>query len=185
MSKLDSKQFGELLLLTSKADEKQLKQLKTLINLPAEERSTFLEMFKEVVERSTTTVVEKAKKEKTQVSVDKKVEEPIKTHPRTRSIKRVEIIAPQGVQFFKQIPFSIERFKHYLNNNNIKSAPNYANGMRKLLRDCGFVTDHISLNDLIRVRDFIGIRNSRRDSTKRGWLRKFNQYLVYEYQLNR
>jgi hypothetical protein len=180
------------------ASEDQKKQFKVLLSMPEDQKKTVLEMVKAAVKVESEKIAAQFRKElvKKAVKVPEVVkpvkdEKPVKSFVNGKRIiknpRKLEITAPSGVPFYTKIPFSIERFKRFLLNTGIKSADIYAGGMRKMLEDHGMITGSMSLtlNDLVKLRDFYAKKTSTYASNKRGYLRKFNQYLVHEYLTNK
>jgi len=140
-----------------------------------------LNLFKQVVTSATKNVATATKKKETKVYVKTTS---TKDEKEIKNPRKVEIRAPQGLTFIEEIPFSIERFKKFLTDLEIKSAAMYATGMRRLLHEIGIVKHTMTLNDLVKLRDYVGLKHSKYDSSKRGWIRKFNEYLIYEHTIN-
>jgi hypothetical protein len=196
--KLTEKEFSDFITMICKADDDQLEYAKSLADVPAKTRTLMVDVIKRQVESAMKNVLKNTKSEKPVM----KIEKPVKKREieRTASGRAKEIRKPRkfeiklihGMSYVEQIPFSFERFSKFLQKQNLKAYGNYVRGMKRLLKESNVTVfsstgslNKISLSDLEPARDFIGKNHSMYASTKRGWFRKFNDYLIYEYSLNK
>jgi len=199
MSRLSDKEFSNFITLMCKADDKQLEYVKTFAEVPSKARSLMADVIKKQVElamQGVMKVVEKKKTVETSNGVEKKVEYVERTASgRAKVIKnprKFEIKVIHGMSYVDPIPFSYERFLKFLQKQNLKAANNYVRGIERLFNETNvkvFTTtgglSKMSLSDLEPARVSIAKNHTLYASTKRGWFKKFNDYLIHEYTLNK
>jgi hypothetical protein len=190
MSKLNSEEYLNVQMKILEASEEQKKQFKTLLLMPDEQKQTILEMVKAAVKVESEKIAAQYR-DKTVKRTPEKVEQKNDSTPTfKRTVKnprKFEITAPNGVPFYLKIPYSLDRFERFLTKSGLKVADSYSNGIKRMLSEHGLFNGNmsLSLNDLIKLRDIYANQTSSYASNKRGYLRKFNQYLVHEYLTNK
>ncbi len=177
MSKLNDSDFGKLILLATNADEEQLNKLKNFVNLPEESRKTFTDLLG-VVSNASKNVLNKTKRES--VKKERKVES---NKRKLHKLKDLDITGPEELPFYKQIGFSLERFKRYMSPKSSDSTvKTYASQMHAMLERAALNSKHtMSLNDLTKLAEMYAKSHTKSDSNRRRIIRLFNKYLVYEF----
>lgn len=192
MSKLNSQEYLDVQMKILEATEEQKKQFEKLLAMQEDQKQTILEMVKAAIKVESERLAAQYRKDIIQSTIEKREDDSVK--PPVKKVKTVvknprnlEITAPSGVPFYVKIPYSFNRFVRFLDQSGLKSANLYANGIKHMLKEHGLFNGSmsLSLNDLVKLRDIYANQKSTYATNKRGYLKKFNQYLVHEYLANK
>ena len=105
-----------------------------------------------------------------------------KTRRGGKEARPLQIIAPLGCKMNEDIPFSIDHFDKWLNQKGYKATKTYSVGVNSMLKSVGMTNlKALTIFGMKAIRDTI-TSPSKLDMNKRTWLKKFNEYLVYEYE---
>lgn len=188
MSKLTQSDFGTLLDLASRTDLEQKGDLEKFLGTGPETQNLILKLARKVVVARNVKdgqyLDDKTEKNDAKVEVSitgSAVPRKKRKYTKSGERKPLEIIVPKGCSFNELIPFSIERFDKWLNDKGLKSSKTYSGGMNTLLKNAGFSNmKEITLLALRTVRDSIS-GPGKSDTNRRLWLKRFNEYVAYEY----
>lgn len=181
MSKLSQTEFGTLLELAGRADLEQRLDLTHFIAMEPDEQAFVMKLIAQTkITKSIKAGHEFVETPTHDTAGEKK--ENTKGKRGGRVAKPLKILAPQGCKMDEDIPFSMDRFGKWLNQKGMKSTRTYVMGVNSMLKNLGMANmAGITIFGLKAVRDSIAGQN-KTDMGKRVWLKKFNSYIVHEYE---
>jgi len=173
LEKLTTTQFGLLLELAHRTDTEQRKDLQDFLAAPASTRRMVLRFSKQA---------DPARAEVNSAFVETPATGGTKKSRPGRKKKKLQIVTPAGASHITMIPFDLDVFEGWLRSRGIKSAKLYTEGVQRMLNDYGMRRNtSINMVHLAQIRDSIS-GPSKYNGSKRTWLKKFNQFLIEEFE---
>ena len=176
MSKLSQTEFAVLLDLVTKTDLEQRMDLQEFLQMEPKGQLFVLKLINQAKVTKSIRAGHDFYETPTHDKEGKK-----KSKRGGRVAKPLTILAPSGCKMDEEISFNLDRFEGWLKQKGFKSSRTYVAGIKGMLKSLGMAyISAITVFGLKSLRDSV-TDNTKLDQNKRTWLKKFNEYVVYEY----